>query len=82
MGRQHRGRINSDHGPPLTNMLSGNIYWVHATRLVAFILAQASAAGAQRAPTAPTAIPLVGDWQLDLARTHYGPGVDRRRSER
>lgn len=27
-------------------------------------------------------VPLIGDWQLDLARTHYGPGVDRRRSER
>ena len=27
-------------------------------------------------------IPLVGDWELNLARTHYGPGVDRRRSER
>lgn len=25
---------------------------------------------------------LVGIWQLDLARTHYGPGVDRRRRER
>jgi len=36
----------------------------------------------QAAPSAPTLVPLVGDWQLNLGRTHYGPGVDRRRSER
>ena len=31
---------------------------------------------------APAAPPLVGEWQLNLGRTHYGSGVDRRRSER
>ena len=39
--------------------------------------------GAQQPPIAiPNLPPLVGEWQLNLARTHYGPGVDRRRSER
>jgi hypothetical protein len=39
--------------------------------------------GGQRPPAAvPDAPPLVGEWQLNLALTHYGPGVDRRRSER
>src|SRR5438094_611531 len=45
----------------------------------------ASALRAQRAPSAaaaPPAVPLLGDWQLNLARTHYGPTVDRRRRER
>jgi hypothetical protein len=26
--------------------------------------------------------PLVGSWELNVGRTHYGPGVDRRRRER
>jgi hypothetical protein len=26
--------------------------------------------------------PLVGNWELNVGRTHYGPGVDRRRRER
>lgn len=34
-------------------------------------------AGAAPAP----AVPLVGHWRLNLARTHYGAGVDVRRSE-
>lgn len=39
--------------------------------------------GGQRPPiAAPAAPPFVGEWQLNLGRTHYGPGVDRRRSER
>jgi hypothetical protein len=25
---------------------------------------------------------MVGDWDLNLSRTHYGPAVDRRKSER
>jgi hypothetical protein len=45
-----------------------------AAMVVAFLLAT----GRQAAPP----VALVGNWQLDLARTHYGPGVDRRRSER
>jgi hypothetical protein len=32
--------------------------------------------------SARSGAPLIGDWRLDLGRTHYGPGVDRRRSER
>jgi hypothetical protein len=31
--------------------------------------------------TSPDRVALIGVWQLDLRRTHYGPGVDRRRSE-
>ncbi|HEX8298974.1 MAG TPA: hypothetical protein VF594_07405 [Rubricoccaceae bacterium] len=27
-------------------------------------------------------VPLIGDWQLNRARTHYGPGVDQRHRER
>jgi hypothetical protein len=52
---------------------------------IAFTLVEMSVLGAQRVSAPPTGqIPaaLVGDWQLNLARTHYGPGVDRRRSER
>ena len=51
---------------------------------IAFLLALASAAGAQRIvpPTGPINIPVVGEWRLNLARTHYGPGVDLRRRER
>lgn len=30
---------------------------------------------------APPTVPLIGDWQLNVGRTHYGPGVDRRRRE-
>ena len=51
---------------------------------IAFLLAHASASGAQRLPppTGPISIPLAGEWRLNRARTHYGPGVDVRRSER
>jgi len=38
--------------------------------------------GGQPSPITAAAPPLVGEWQLNLARTHYGSGVDRRRSER
>ena len=52
---------------------------------VALTLVQVSSVGAQRVSTAgpgQSTLPLVGEWQLNLARTHYGPSVDRRRSER
>lgn len=51
---------------------------------IAFFLAHASTSGAQRLSprTGPINIPLVGEWRLNLGRTHYGPGVDVRRSER
>ena len=45
-------------------------------------VATATALECQGASPAPSTLPLVGDWQLNLDRTHYGPGVDRRRSER
>ncbi len=50
---------------------------------IALLLAHASTSGAQRLPpTGSISIPLAGEWRLNLARTHYGPGVDLRRSER
>jgi hypothetical protein len=36
----------------------------------------------QAVPSTHATLPLVGSWQLNLGRTHYGPGVDRRRRER
>lgn len=47
-----------------------------------FLAATGGARQGQSVPSAPSTIPLVGSWQLNLGRTHYGPGVDRRRSER
>lgn len=51
----------------------------------AFILLAitAGALQAQRVDDASvsTAVPLVGQWRLNLARTHYGQGVDVRRRE-
>lgn len=47
-------------------------------RLLLVLLALAVPQGAASQPTTP----LVGDWQLNLSRTRYGPGVDRRRQER
>lgn len=32
-------------------------------------------------PGGQRAVAIVGEWELNLARTHYGPNVDRRRSE-
>jgi len=51
---------------------------------IALVLAHASTSGAQRPslPAGPLSIPLAGEWQLNSGRTHYGPGVDSRRSER
>ena len=54
--------------------------WRPALALVLLVATGARLQG-QSPPSAPTAIPLVGDWVLNLGRTHYGPGVDRRRSE-
>jgi hypothetical protein len=52
--------------------------------VTAFTLVTTSVLGAQGTPKQRigTAVAIVGDWQLNLARTHYGAGVDRRRSER
>ncbi|CAN5803980.1 hypothetical protein BH18ACI5_BH18ACI5_05760 [soil metagenome] len=49
---------------------------------IAVTLVGLLALGAPRAqPASPAAVPLIGEWQLNLARTHYGPKVERRRSE-
>jgi hypothetical protein len=44
------------------------------------LVAAQSGQGPTDAPAHQAA--LIGTWQLDLGRTHYGPGVDRRRRER
>jgi hypothetical protein len=53
--------------------------------VLALAILHSASAGAQPIQAPPTkpsvAVPLVSEWSLDLARTHYGPGVDRRRSE-
>jgi len=56
--------------------------WVVIAGLLA--ISPAISSGAQTSPTgsARSVVPLVGDWELNLARTHYGTGVDRRRSKR
>ena len=50
---------------------------------VAIMLAlfSASSSGARSARFGPPATLLDGKWELNLARTHYGRGVDRRRRE-
>lgn len=45
-------------------------------------LVAAPVPGAGQSSPASASAALIGDWQLHLGRTHYGPGVDRRRSER
>lgn len=60
----------------------GFLIWLAA---IALALVGPPVLGAQRVtppPPGQTPVALVGDWQLNLGRTHYGPGVDRRRSER
>ncbi len=47
-----------------------------------FVLLALAATAAAACQSSPPPAPLVGDWQLNLARTHYGPGVDQRRRER
>ena len=39
-------------------------------------------AAAHDASPGPSPPPLVGDWDLNLKRTHYGPTVERRKKER
>lgn len=46
--------------------------------VAALVVATANWSECQPAP----AVPLVGVWELNHARSHYGPGVDRRRQER
>jgi hypothetical protein len=48
--------------------------------LVALVGTPPGACAEHTGAPAPT-VPLVGHWRLNLARTHYGAGVDVRRSE-
>ena len=52
-------------------------------RIVMVALACAALADgqSQSAPSPSPTVALVGDWRLNLARTHYDVGVDRRRRE-
>ena len=53
--------------------------------VVALAFGSPSSGAAQLAPAGTSSAadaPLVGDWQLNLGRTRYGPGVDRRQRER
>ena len=51
---------------------------VHSLALLVVMAAYQSPAP----PPASASSPLAGDWELNIGRTHYGPGVDRRRRER
>jgi len=51
---------------------------------IALVLFSGSSSGARSAPAGTRFGPLTlldGNWRLNLARTHYGRGVDRRRRE-
>src|SRR5712664_2111996 len=51
---------------------------------IALVLFSGSSSGARSTPVGTRSGPLTlldGNWQLNLARTHYGRGVDRRRRE-
>ena len=65
--------------------MRGEIRTRHIRR-TALALALLAPTAAHRATplvsSAPDASPLVGRWQVNLGRTHYGAGVDRRRHER
>ena len=56
-----------------------------ASVLIVLALFSASCSGARSAPVSARSGPPVtlldGEWELNLARTHYGRGVDRRRRE-
>ena len=54
----------------------------HTAVALTLLVAMATRQQAQTVPVARAASPLLGDWQLNLGRTHYGPNVDRRRRER
>ena len=60
---------------------------MYSRDVIAVVLAlfSASCSGARSAPVGarfgPPATVLDGTWELNLARTHYGRGVDRRRRE-
>ena len=63
-------------------MFSG-CHSMHRSTVVALIVLVGAAPGSCAEHTdapAPT-VPLVGHWRLNLERTHYGTGVDVRRSE-
>ena len=49
---------------------------------LALVVATADGQQSHAVPSPHSVVPLVGNWQLNVGRTHYGPGVDRRRRER
>jgi len=54
----------------------------HTALALTLLVAMATRQQAATVSPAHPAAPLLGDWQLNLSRTHYGPNVDRRRRER
>ena len=48
---------------------------------LALLVATVNRQQSQAVPAARAALPLVGNWQLNVGRSHYAPGVDRRRRE-
>lgn len=79
----HRPVDLSESSPSVSQKRRRSKFPMRALLAVALSLAGTSALSAQRVvPAPPAVVALAGDWELNLARTHYGPGVDRRRSER
>ena len=56
---------------------------MHRVTVVALVLLAGAAPGscAEHTDAPAPIVPLVGHWRLNLERTHYGTGVDVRRSE-
>ena len=54
----------------------------HTVLALTLMVVMAPRQQGQTVPPEHPAAPLLGDWQLNLSRTHYGPNVDRRRRER
>src|SRR5919112_1388009 len=53
-----------------------------AALALALLVPTAAHQSASRVPSARKESPLVGSWQLNTSRSHYGAGVERRRRER
>jgi hypothetical protein len=54
----------------------------HAAFVMTLLFGMVTPHQVQTVTVVHPASPLLGDWQLNLSRTHYGPSVDRRRRER
>src|SRR5262245_22625452 len=50
--------------------------------LIVWIVVHAPSLTFDQSQPGPAEAPLVGDWRLNLQRTHYGTGVELRRDER